>query len=169
MYSTFKAAEGIITYTILSQKLDPSRLAIATAHHAAVKAPWKHNVDPNVPLPTDQTQYLNHVTTFCNQYLSKQGSELLLPLKSFTLPMGFYIENFDLVVQDLSYKYALHLVGPIYLPTRMELAKVSKAFYILDMVVHLFPRSPVALHERHGSDPLEHDKAFNKFWSCFAP
>ncbi|KAI0531996.1 hypothetical protein GGR58DRAFT_523687 [Xylaria digitata] len=169
MYSTFKVAEGIITYTILSQKLDPSHLAIAIAHHAAVKAPWKYNVDPSIPLPTDQTQYLNHVTAFCNQYLSKQGSELLLPVNSFTLPMGFYIENFDSVIQDMSYKYALHLIGPLDLPTWIERAKVSRVFYILDMVVHLFPRSPVTLDEHHGSDPSKHDKAFNKFWSCFAP
>ncbi|TGJ79721.1 hypothetical protein E0Z10_g9038 [Xylaria hypoxylon] len=176
MHTIFKAAEGLIIYTILSQKLDPSRLALAAAHHAAVKAPWKYDVDPGIPLPEDQTQYLILVKAFCSRYLSKQGTELLLPATSFTLPMGFYIEHFDTAIRNMSHSLTSDRIIPTPRlgvacltapPTPVELTMVSKAFYILDMVLHLFPRSLVTLDEHHGSDPLKHDKPFDKFWSLW--
>ena len=178
MYDALKAGEGIITYTILSQNLDPAHLAIAVAHHAAVKAPWKYTIDTAVPIPADQTAYLGHVTAFCDLYLSKQATELLLQISAFTLPMGFYIEDFSLAVEDMSSYFARYSIFRkisrarfVNLPdaTLAELAKIAKAFYILDMGLHLFPRSPFSCDQHRGPDPSLHDQPFNKFWTCFAP
>ncbi|KAI0508971.1 hypothetical protein F5B22DRAFT_658746 [Xylaria bambusicola] len=175
MYNALKDREGIITYTILSQEMDPDRLAIAVAHHAAVKAPWKYSIDMAAPIPADQTAYLNHVTAFCDLYLSKQATQLLLPIPSFTVPMGLYIENFDTAVENMELKIAYEFIPLEWpfvnmdSPTWAEMNKVARAFYILDMVLHLFPRSPVTLEEHRGTDPSKHDKPFTKFWMCFAP
>ncbi|KAK5633566.1 hypothetical protein RRF57_009280 [Xylaria bambusicola] len=158
MYSALKAREGLITYTVLSRKFDPGRLAISVAHHAAVKAPWKYSIDLAVPIPTDQTAYLNH---------------LLLPIPAFTLPMGFYIEDFNTAIEYMSFTVAKELVtkaahGDRYChaPIPIEVAKVVKAFYVLDMVLHLFPRSPCMICPSTSSGLVSRPRKVRKSRSC---
>ncbi|KAI1362977.1 hypothetical protein F5Y08DRAFT_257370 [Xylaria arbuscula] len=177
MYRALKAGEGIITHTVLSQILDPGRLAIAVAHHAAVKAPWKYDIRQSLLPPNNQAPYLEHVTGFCELYLSKQATELLVPITDLTLPMALYIEDFDAAAQELSV-WASDTLLPRGVPdyehdvfetNTAEFGMIAKAFYILDMVLHLFPLSPVTQEEHQGPNPAYHDQSFNKFWSYFAP
>ncbi|KAI3318757.1 hypothetical protein HD806DRAFT_539786 [Xylariaceae sp. AK1471] len=175
MNTSVQDAGGIIIYQILSRQLSSSEIAVTTAHYAAVTAPWKYKKDPSIPISTDQTTYLKHVTEFCGRYLTNQATKLSVPTSSFTLPMALYIEGFHATVQELSEERAtvgvqssnIAITDPI--PTKIEIEKIVKAFYIIDIVIHIFPRSPVTIREHHKPNPSKEDKAFNRFWTCFSP
>ncbi|KAI3323866.1 hypothetical protein HD806DRAFT_543996 [Xylariaceae sp. AK1471] len=150
MHQTFLNSQKIILPEFLSQ-LDPKELSIATAHYFATIAPWKYIKDLDVPVPQNREEYLQHVTAFCDEHLSKQGTELCVPKTSFTLEM---------LVACLEFQPD---------PTPVELAKVSKCLYIIDLVSILFPKSPVSALQHASDDISQHDHAFTKFWNCFAP
>jgi hypothetical protein len=174
MHSSVLNAGGIVLFPILSRHFDSAELALATAHHAAVTAPWKCRKDPSAPIP-DQTRYLELVTAFCDRYLQKQATKLQVPAPSFTLPMALYIEEFHATVQELSRERGAMcvetsdyvIVDPV--PTEIEIKKIARFLYIMDMVIHLFPRSPITIREQHKPNPSSQDKAFNRFWTSFSP
>ncbi|GAW19375.1 hypothetical protein ANO14919_088610 [Xylariales sp. No.14919] len=165
----FMSGGGLLVYAILSRNLGPSRVAIATARHAAVHAAWKHRPDPDLRPQHNAGEYLHHTMAFCSKYLSRQGTELRVPKVSFTLAMGLYIEHIDAIIINMSKNLAWKVLnpvfqeGPVYImnPSPIELEKMSKAIYILDMALHLFS------YKRNN--PYHPDASFNIFWSCFAP
>ncbi|KAI3340541.1 hypothetical protein F4824DRAFT_517910 [Ustulina deusta] len=174
MHETFKENQPHIIRAFLSQ-LEPKELAIATAHYHATIAPWKYVKDLDVPVPQDRQDrqdYLHKITNFCEQYLSKQGTELRVPVREFTLPMVAHICEIHSAIRAIAAKLAPKIVAcntsrPD--PTPIEIAKISKCLYIIDLVGLLFPKSPVSELQHARGDVSQHDHAFTKFWSCFAP
>ncbi|TGJ84184.1 hypothetical protein E0Z10_g4568 [Xylaria hypoxylon] len=162
LYETFKMNQPSILLVLLCH-IAPRDLAIATAHYHATVAPWKCSKFRGVPPPPDVIDYLCKVTNFCEQYLSKQGTELRIPLREFTLPMVAHIRDIHEAIRAIAQRLAPEIVqsksdSPDADPSPVEIANISKSLYIIDLVGLLFPKRPV--HELH---------AFTKFWSCFAP
>ncbi|KAI0003951.1 hypothetical protein F4779DRAFT_634330 [Xylariaceae sp. FL0662B] len=169
-YDVIKSSEGILVNNLLLEQLSPSELAISVARYAASTPTWTGSIRMHNATPEERQDYINKVTDFCNLYLSKQATELLVPKSSFTLKMGLKILDWRISVQPLVIE-----IGRWWMPfggpaaTEAEIARIRKSFYILDMVTQLFPSSPVTLAQHQGEDVSQHDHAFSKFWSCFAP
>ncbi|KAI0452948.1 hypothetical protein F5B21DRAFT_318170 [Xylaria acuta] len=173
MYNILMNNQPSILLAFLSQ-MDPRELAIATAHYHATIAPWRCPEDLDMPVPQDQTDYLHKITDFCEQYLSKQGTELRIPFHRFTFPMVAHIQDIHLIIRRIAATLAPLVMDdrerwPIPAPSSAEMAKISKALYLIDLVRLLFSKSPVTLVQHMDSDISRRDHAFTKFWSCFAP
>jgi hypothetical protein len=172
LHETFENNREKVLPAFLSRLLDSKELAIATAHYFATIAPWKCVKDLDVPAPQNREEYLEHVTAFCDKHLSKQGTELRTLKTDFTLPMVAHIVDIHNAISDLAKTMAPKIVACRHLqpnPTPVELAKVTKSLYVFDLVSILFPMSPVSARQHASDDISEHDHAFTKFWTCFAP
>ncbi|KAI1080594.1 hypothetical protein F5B20DRAFT_104370 [Whalleya microplaca] len=161
LYETFKGAEGVIVYQVLHNEIGPE-VPIAVADYAASRGMTFESWD----------DHSKQVTAFCNLYLSKQGTELLLPKPSFSLDMARYILEFRQDIDWLVEAIALQTMKDMNsqaAPTATEKIRIRKSFYILDMVTWLCPRSPVTQKQHRSPDISQHDHTFSKFWSYFAP
>ncbi|KAI1754859.1 hypothetical protein F4782DRAFT_528215 [Xylaria castorea] len=171
IYNILNHHKTSILLAFLSQ-MDPSELAIATAHYHATIAPWRCTKDLDVPVPQDQNDYLCKITDFCEQFLSKQGTELRIPFQDFTLPMVAHIQDIHFTIRRIATKLVPRIIFAAQrwlAPSSVEMAKISKSLYIIDLVRLLFLKSPVTLEQHMGSDFSQHDHAFTKFWSYFSP
>ncbi|KAI8948219.1 hypothetical protein F4801DRAFT_604605 [Xylaria longipes] len=161
LHNIFMNHQTSIFRPFLSQ-MDPRELAIATAHYHATIAPWTYPKDLDVPVLQDQRDYLSKITDFCDQYLSKQGTELRISFQEFTLPMVAHIQDIHLAIRRITVLLGMSIVGRLS-TSPVEMAKMSKALYVIDLVRLLFMRSPVTLGQHMGLDRSRHDRAFTKF------
>ncbi|KAI0854522.1 hypothetical protein F4860DRAFT_120142 [Xylaria cubensis] len=171
MYGIFKNHKTSILLAILSQ-IDPKELAIATAHYHATILLRRWKKDLRAPVPQDPNDYLSRVTDFCEQHLGKQGTELRIQLQDFTLPMVAHIQDIHLIICRLATKLAPGVIYPTSrrpAPSSVEMAKISKALYIIDLVQLLLLKALVASNRHAGFDTSQRDQAFTEFWLCFAP
>ncbi|KAI1123461.1 hypothetical protein F5Y10DRAFT_270031 [Nemania abortiva] len=155
-------------------KEDSEELAIAVAHYHATIAPWKYSKDLDVPVPQDTDDYLRKTTDFCDRYLSKQATELLIPYEDFTVHMIAHVQDIRHIIDKITRTLAPRLFAitdadPGMPPYPAEIARVSKCLYIIDLIGLLFSKSPVGFIQDPELDESQRDRAFDKFWSYFAP
>ncbi|KAI0113621.1 hypothetical protein GGR51DRAFT_506071 [Nemania sp. FL0031] len=162
---------------------EAKHIPMAVAHYHAAMAPWKYPRDLDTPAPRDENSrkgYLQEVTKFCDKYLSKQGTQLLIPREEMTARMIVHARDIQCVIDRIAMQIAPSILQireehqakrskrcPPASPT--EIARISKCLYIIDLVGFLFPKSPVGFEQVAGLDEGRRDHAFDKFWSCFAP
>ncbi|KAI0192362.1 hypothetical protein EV127DRAFT_46666 [Xylaria flabelliformis] len=171
MYGIFKNHKTSILLAFLSQ-MDPKDLAIATAHYHATIIPWRWTKDFGAPVSQDQNDYLSKITDFCEQHLGKQGTELHIQLQDFTFPMVAHIRDIHLIIRRIATKVAPRIISPTErwpAPSSVEIAKISKALYMIDLVQLLLLKTLVASNQHASFDISQRDHAFTKFWLCFAP
>ncbi|KAI1295936.1 hypothetical protein F5Y03DRAFT_399104 [Xylaria venustula] len=172
MHEILKNNRPAIFRVVLNQ-LDPKELAIATAHYHATIPPWIYPKDLSCqPNLQEEHDIVANTTRFCDQYLCKQGTELRVPLQEFTLPMVEHIRQTHLAIHVITARLASLIVSQGFVgraPSPVEIGKISKSLYIIDLVGMLFFKSPRSTHEHPRRRGKEHYRAFNKFWSCFAP
>lgn len=168
----FLGSEGHIMRQVLINQFGAKGLAMCVARYAAITSPWKQQKDGSDVTIENQDKYLGKITEFCDEYLSKQGTELRIQAKACSLKMASRIVFFDERVSQLAEHVAIHNVmevGVNTAPSKTEITRVKRTFYILDIMGQLLHSSPVRRRDHRSLCPDKQDTAFTKFWTCFAP
>ncbi|KAI0438940.1 hypothetical protein F4803DRAFT_569083 [Xylaria telfairii] len=101
MYDVFKNHRASVILPFLRQ-MDQGELVLATAHYQATIASWKCPEDFTTPAPRDQEDYTRKITDFCEKYVPRKSTELLVPLYEFTLAMVAHIQDIHLVIHNVA-------------------------------------------------------------------
>ncbi|RYC58026.1 hypothetical protein CHU98_g8178 [Xylaria longipes] len=158
LHNIFMNHQTSIFRPFLSQ-MDPRELAIATAHYHATIAPWTYPKDLDVPVLQDQRDYLSKITDFCDQYLSKQGTELRISFQEFTLPMVAHIQDIHLAIRRITVLLGMSIESAqVEVMTKAIIRKLKslEALYLMDFSEDPYTRFMLWKGMKE-LDPIIHD------------
>lgn len=171
-HNLFLGSQGPIVRQVLINQFGGKDLAMCLARYAAVTAPWKQQKDGSDVTIDNQGKYVEKITEFCDRYLAQQGTKLHILAMECSLKMASRIISFDKCANRLAEYVATRNVEEDesnITPSKTEIARVKRSFYILDILCQLLHSSPVTREDHRGLNPDRQDTAFTKFWTCFPP